>query len=207
MIHMEIKYLLKGIIIGFSIAAPVGPIGLLCIKRTLAHGPMAGLATGLGAATADACYGFVAGFGLTFITGLLLNMKTEFHIIGGIFLVFLGCQTLKKKNADLNSRNHEFKGYYLSYVSTLFLTLTNPMTIMAFMGIFAGLGIGTENNGYTQAATLVAGVFSGSALWWVTLSAGTALLKRHLSLNFQNKINSLTGIILIIFGLWAILSI
>ena len=199
---MEIKYLLKGLIIGFSIAAPVGPIGLLCIKRTLAHGSLAGLATGLGAATADACYGFVAGFGLTFITGFLLEMKTGLHIAGGLFLCILGFKALKKKNAGLNSQDTAFSGYLTSYVSTLFLTLTNPMTIMAFMGIFAGLGIVAAGNGYARSMTLVSGVFLGSALWWLMLSLGTTLAGSRLSKKLEEKINLLVGVILILFGVW-----
>lgn len=204
---MELKYLLKGIIIGFSIAAPVGPIGLLCIKRSLNHGFWAGLVTGFGAATADMLYGFAAGFSLTFITGFLLDMKFALHIIGGFFLCFFGWQSLKKRGTDARGGDVVFSGYVRSYVSTLFLTLTNPMTIMAFMGIFAGLGIGASNNGYAASATLVAGVFSGSALWWLALSSATALAGKRLDQGFTEKINIATGIVLILFGVWALASI
>ena len=204
---MEIKYLLKGLILGFSIAAPVGPIGLLCIKRSLTHGFFAGLVTGLGAATADAFYGVAAGFSLTFITTLLLNMTFELHMAGGLFLCFLGWQALKKKAAAPQNPDSPFPGYLRAYVSTLFLTLTNPMTIMAFMGIFAGLGIGGAGNGYAASAALVAGVFSGSALWWVTLACVTAMAGKRLNPGFIEKINMLTGILLILFGMWALGSI
>lgn len=204
---MEIKYLLKGVVIGFSIAAPVGPIGLLCIKRSLNHGFFAGFITGLGAATADAFYGFAAGFSLTFITGLLLTMKRGLSITGGLFLCFLGWHSLKKKTPESQTCHAPFPGYVRSYVSTLFLTLTNPMTIMAFMGIFAGLGISTADNGYAASITLVAGVFSGSALWWVILACATAMAGRRLNHGLTEKINILTGIILILFGGWALVSV
>ncbi|WP_022666766.1 LysE family translocator [Desulfospira joergensenii] len=204
---MEIKYLIKGIVIGFSIAAPIGPIGLLCIKRSLARGPAAGLVTGLGAATADAFYGFVAGFGLTFITGFLLNMKTELHTIGGLFLCFLGWQALKPGTGSKEGTDSDFKGYPMSYLSALVLTLTNPMTIMAFMAIFAGLGLAASDNGYTASAILVAGVFTGSALWWILLTFGTARLGTRLSRNIQEKTNRITGIVLILFGVWALASL
>lgn len=204
---MQIKYLLQGIVIGFSIAAPVGPIGLLCIRRSLNYGFLAGLVTGLGAATADAFYGFAAGFSLTFITGFLLNMKSLLHMMGGLFLCFLGWQSLKRKPADSQNSDSPFSGYIRSYVSTLFLTLTNPMTIMAFIGIFAGLGISAADNGYMASATLVAGVFSGSALWWLVLASATAMAGKRLNHGFTEKINILTGIVLILFGVWALVSV
>lgn len=201
---MEIQYLFKGVAIGVSIAAPVGPIGLLCIKRSLSHGFPAGLATGLGAATADAFYGFAAGFSLTFVTGFLLDMKHLLHIIGGLFLCFLGTATLKKKTSDFQTPNSLFSGYVRSYASTLFLTLANPMTIIAFMGIFSGLGIGTAENGYAASAMLVIGVFSGSALWWLTLAFVTAAACRHLDHGFTEKINIITAVVFILFGIWAL---
>jgi len=201
---MEIKYLLKGIVIGVSIAAPVGPIGFLCIKRSLIHGFRAGLVTGLGAATADALYGVAAGFSLTCITNVLLDMKIWLHVMGGLFLCGLGLQTLKKKVSGPQNQGAQFSGYIRSYVSTLLITLTNPMTILAFMGIFAGLGIGVENNGYAASATLVVGVFCGSGLWWVTLASATAMAGKRLNHGFTEKINIVTATILILFGVWAL---
>lgn len=204
---MEIKYLIKGIVIGFSIAAPIGPIGLLCIKRSMVRGPAAGLVTGLGAATADAFYGCIAGFGLTFITGFLLDMKTELHVIGGLFLCFMGWQTMRQKPRRQNEPDSAFKGFSLSYLSALFLTLTNPMTIMAFMAIFAGLGLAGSENGYTSSSILVAGVFTGSSLWWIILTFGIARLGQRLSQNIQERTNRLTSIVLILFGIWALVSL
>ncbi|MCG8549971.1 MAG: LysE family translocator [Desulfobacterales bacterium] len=201
---MEIQYLLKGIVIGVSIAAPVGPVGLLCIKRSLNHGFLAGFVTGLGAAAADAFYGFAAGFSLTCITDFLLNINARLHIIGGLFLSFLGLTTVKKKASGFQNSDAPFSGYVGCFVSTLFFTLTNPLTIMAFMGIFSGLGIGGANNGYAASATLVGGVFSGSALWWLTLASVTAMAGKSLNHGFTGKINIVAGSILIFFGVWAL---
>ena len=200
---MEIKYLLKGIVIGVSIAAPVGPIGLLCIKRSLTHGFRAGLVTGLGAATADAFYGLIAGFSLTFITDFLLGMKIWLHVMGGLFLCFLGLQTLKKRALESQDSDVVFSGYVRAYVSTLLLTLTNPMTIMAFMGIFVGLGIGLKhNNGYAASTMLVIGVFAGSSLWWTVLASASARAGKRLNREMTEKINMVAGMILIVFGIW-----
>nr|WP_319490661.1 LysE family transporter [uncultured Desulfobacter sp.] len=200
---MEIKYLLKGIVIGVSIAAPVGPIGFLCIKRSLTHGFRAGLVTGLGAATADAFYGLIAGFSLTFITDFLLGMKIWLHVMGGLFLCFLGLQTLKKRALESQDSNAAFSGYVRAYVSTLLLTLTNPMTIMAFMGIFVGLGIGLKhNNGYAASTMLVIGVFAGSSLWWTVLASASARAGKRLNREMTEKTNMVAGMILIVFGVW-----
>lgn len=203
---MEITYLIKGIVMGFSIAAPVGPIGILTVKRTLDHGPGAGLATGLGAASADACYGCVAGFGLTFISGFLLDYQPWLLLVGGLFLCGLGIETLKKK-PPAKKMAPVFKGPAIAYVSAFFLTLTNPMTIMAFMAIFAGLGLGAAHKGYGPALNLIGGIFLGSCLWWVILTFGVAQLKQRLDGGFQKWINRASGLVLVIFGLWALVSL
>ncbi|MCP4718456.1 MAG: LysE family transporter [Desulfobacteraceae bacterium] len=202
------NYFLKGIVIGFSIAAPVGPIGLLTIQRSLSHGPGAGLATGMGAATADAVYGCVAGFGLTLISKLLLDFQTWLLLAGGLFLCGLGLATLKQKPPQREKQSEPiFKGYLLSYLSAFFLTLTNPVTIMAFMAIFAGLGLGATANGYAGALSLVLGVFLGSCLWWMILTFGVGQLKQKLNAGFQKFINQGAGMVLLFFGFWALISL
>ncbi len=200
---MEIGLLIKGLVIGFSIAAPVGPIGILCIRRSLYEGPLSGLLTGLGAATADALYGCIAGFGLTFISSLLIRQKIYFHIIGGIFLCYLGVSTLMKKpqNREPDSRT---KGLIMSYFSAVFLTLTNPMTILSFAAIFAGLGLSVAGNGYRSAVLLVSGVFLGSTLWWLILTGGVGLLKERFNILTQFWINRVSGVVLLGFGIWAV---
>lgn len=173
---MDIAFFLKGLILGFSIAAPVGPIGLLCIQRTLEGGRLLGLVTGLGAATADAAYGSVAGFSLTFVSRFLVNQQGWLGLVGGLFLIYLGVRILFSRPAE-EAAPAQHNGLGKAYASTLFLTLTNPMTILSFTAVFAGLGIGAVRGDYYSAAFLVAGVFCGSALWWLLLSGGVGALR------------------------------
>jgi len=144
---MEINFFLRGMIIGFSIAAPVGPIGVLCIRRTLAEGKASGLISGLGAATADAIYGCVAGFGLTFISNLLIHQQMWLRLVGGAFLCYLGFKTFFSKPSE-STVTIKSNNLLRAYASTLFLTLTNPMTILSFARLFAVLGIGTKTANY-----------------------------------------------------------
>src|SRR5512139_1151568 len=172
---MDLPLFLRGLAIGFSIAAPVGPIGILCIRRTLAEGRASGFLSGLGAATADALYGCVAGFGLTVVSGFLVDRRAWIQLIGGVFLLALGVRTLRSRPAQRAAAASEGRGIAASYLSTLFLTLTNPMTIISFAGIFAALGVAETGGSLAAAAWLVAGVFLGSAAWWLLLSGGVGL--------------------------------
>ena len=203
---MPPDFLLKGIIIGFSIAAPVGPIGVLCIRRTLAGGRMRGLASGLGAASADGFYGCVAGFGLTFISGFLVDQQFWLRLVGGLFLGYLGVRTLLARPAE-SAAPAGNNGLLGAYLSTLFLTLTNPVTILAFAAIFAGLGIAGATGEYGSAAMLVLGVFTGSALWWLILSGGVSLLRAKLTPARLRWVNRLSGLVIIGFGMAALLSL
>ena len=200
-----INFFIKGIVIGFSIAAPVGPIGILTIKRSLDHGPGAGFATGLGAATADAIYGCVAGFGLAVISNLLLGFQTWLLLAGGLFLCGLGISTLKQKSPEQAKAAPIFKGYIPAYLSAFFLTLTNPMTIMAFMAIFAGLGLGAAPKASAGALSLVMGVFLGSCLWWMMLTLGVGQLKQRLNARVLEWTNRAAGVVLLGFGAWALI--
>ena len=203
---MDISFFLKGLIMGFSIAAPVGPIGILCIRRTLAGGRVSGFVTGLGAATADALYGCIAGFGLTFISSFLIHQQGWFRMVGGLFLCYLGLKTLLAKPAE-QSASVKGDGLLGHYVSTFFLTLTNPMTILAFAAIFAGLGVGSGGGNYASAGVLVSGVFLGSTLWWVILSSGVGLFRKRFSLQALRWVNRISGIIVLGFGLISILGL
>ncbi len=202
---MDIAFLLKGLIIGFSIAAPVGPIGVLCIRRTLAEGRTSGLVSGLGAATADAIYGCIAGFGLTFISTLLVTHQTWFRVVGGLFLCYLGLKTFLYRPAE-KMASAKGNGLMGAYASTFFLTLTNPMTILSFAAIFAGLGVASTSGNYASAGVLVLGVFSGSALWWLLLSGGVAVLRAKFNLRELKWVNRISGIIIMLFGLYVLLS-
>ena len=197
--------ILKGLIIGFSIAAPVGPIGVLCIRRTLADGRATGFASGLGAATADAIYGCIAGFGLTFISTLLLSQKLWLQLIGGAFLCYLGVQTFRARPAE-RAADAQGKGLLGAYASTFFLTVTNPMTILFFLAIFAGLGGAAVAGDYLAAGALVLGVFLGSASWWLLLSGMVSVFRSRFDYHALGWVNRISGIIVAGFGLLALLS-
>jgi threonine/homoserine/homoserine lactone efflux protein len=203
---MDIGFFLRGLVIGFSIAAPVGPIGVLCIRRTLAEGRTSGFVSGLGAATADGLYGCVAGFGLTFLSNLLIQQQTWIRLIGGLFLCALGLKTFFASPAQ-EEASARVKGLAAAYASTFVLTLTNPMTILAFAAIFAGLGVGSTEGNYLAAGILVAGVFAGSAIWWLFLSGAVGLFKRSISLAGMRWINRISGLIISAFGIGALVSL
>ena len=200
---MTLNFLLRGLLIGFSIAAPVGPIGVLCIRRTLAHGRTAGFVSGLGAATADALYGGVAGFGLTAVSGVLVDQQVWLRLVGGAFLIYLGIRTFLARPSD-RAATAAASGLISAYGSTLILTLTNPMTILSFAAIFAGLGLGQASVSYASAAVLVVGVFLGSAAWWLILSGGAGVFREKMSAAGLRWVNRISGTIILAFGLLAV---
>jgi threonine/homoserine/homoserine lactone efflux protein len=193
---------LEGVVIGLAVAAPVGPIGVLCIRRTLAYGRASGFVSGLGAATADAAYGSVAALGLTFVTGLLVDAEAWLLLGGGVFLVFLGVKTFLSRPAVRPAATGR-GGLPGAYASTLALTLANPSTILSFAAIFAGLGAGSAD-GSSTALLLVPGVFLGSTLWWFVLSGATSLLRAKLPAGALRWVNRLSGAVLAGFGLVAL---
>jgi threonine/homoserine/homoserine lactone efflux protein len=184
------QLLLKGVTIGLSVAAPVGPIGLLCIRRSMADGARAGFICGLGAASADAAYALVGGFAMTAVARWLVAERPWFGLFGGLFLIFLGVRTTTARASDPAAKNP--RSALAGYSSTLLLTLANPLTIMSFAALFAGLSFANAAN-YSAAAVLVAGVFAGSALWWLLLSAVVARARRHVSAAMMRTINRVCG--------------
>ncbi|MBI5651574.1 MAG: LysE family transporter [Chloroflexi bacterium] len=193
----------QGLLLGFSVAAPVGPIGVLCIRRTLAEGRATGFVSGLGAATADAFYGVIAGFGLTFISSALIEQQVMLKLVGGAFLCYLGVRTFLARPAE-HAAEIASTGLVGAYGSILFLTLTNPLTILAFVAMFAGLGIVNTRGDYLAATMLVAGVFIGSAMWWLLLSGGVGLLRARFNPRALLWVNRMSGIIIASFGLLAL---
>ncbi len=198
--------MLRGLVIGFSIAAPVGPIGVLCIRRTLAEGRLSGIASGLGAATADAVYGCVAVLGLTFISNILIDQHVWLRLIGGLFLCYLGIKTFLAKPAK-RAALARGNGLVGAYASTFFLTLTNPMTILSFAAIFTGLGLASTGGNFTSAGALVLGVFIGSSLWWLILSGSVGVFREKLDPQGLQWINRISGAIITGFGLAALMSL
>jgi len=194
---------LRGLLIGFSIAAPVGPIGVLCIRRTLSEGRLAGFLSGIGAASADMLYGAIAAFGLTAIQELLIGQSDWLRIVGGIFLLYLGVKTFFAKPLEKAAASAR-SGLFGAYLTTFFLTITNPLTILSFIAIFAGLQLGETGGNYTSAIFMVLGVFLGSAIWWLTLSTGVSLLRNKFTPAWLTWINRLAGAIIFIFGILAL---
>lgn len=199
---MEPDFLLKGLLIGFSVAAPVGPIGILTIRRTLAEGRLSGFATGMGAAVADMAYGMVAAFGLTAVSAFLLTQSFWLRLLGGLFLLYLGLRIMLSKPATAAGAA-EGRGLLRNFVSTFFLTVTNPATILSFVAIFAGLGLGSAQAGAADSAVLVAGVLAGSALWWLLLSTVVGFFASRLTPGHLQWVNRCSGLIVIGFGLVA----
>ncbi len=208
---MILSVFLKSLIIGFSIAAPVGPIGILCIRRTLADGRRAGFISGLGAATADAFYGAIAAFGLTFISSFLINQSIWLRLAGGLFLIFLGIKTIFAKpelNEALDKSHDSYRGMIRYYMSTFFLTISNPLTIISFAAIFAGFGAANINTqGYFAAMMMVLGIFIGSSVWWFALTFITGLLRQRINRKTLIWINRVAGAVIVLFGILALISI
>lgn len=192
----------KGLVIGLSIAAPVGPIGLLCIRRTLSDGRLAGLVTGLGAASADAVYGALAALGLTAITTWLVSSRSWLGAVGGAVLIIIGIRAFMARPPEQGTEPDRASLAGM-WVATFGLTLTNPMTILSFAAVFAGLGLGAVGGTGRQAAPaamMIGGVFSGSALWWLLLTTGVSLFRSRISHRGMAWINRLAGVVIIAFG-------
>jgi threonine/homoserine/homoserine lactone efflux protein len=194
--------LLQGLILGFSIAAPVGPIGILCIRRTLADGRLTGFLSGLGAATADMLYGAIAAFGLTAIMNLLLGFQFWLRAVGGLFLLYLGLRTFLAKPAS-ESAPSGGQGLLSAYFSTFLLTVTNPMTILSFIGIFSAI---LPADGASSPLALVLGVFLGSAFWWMALSGLVSLARERFTPAWMLWVNRVSGAIIVGFAVYTFIS-
>jgi threonine/homoserine/homoserine lactone efflux protein len=203
---VDVSFFSRGFVVGFAIAAPVGAIGLLCIRRTLAHGRLTGFVSGLGAATADAFYGAVAALGLTAISAVLVAAQDLVRLVGGLFLLYLGARTAMAAPVTA-APSGSVRGLAGAFGSTLALTLTNPTTILSFVAVFAGLGLGTAASDRASAVLMVCGVFLGSALWWLLLSGAIGFFRRALTPERLQWVNRVSGAMLIGFGVLSLLSL
>ncbi|NRP73038.1 hypothetical protein ILFOPFJJ_03937 [Ensifer psoraleae] len=194
----------KGLLLGLAIAAPLGPIGALCISRTLQRGFWAGVAGGLGTALADAAYAMLAAVGFAAFAAALSVIATPLSLVGGLFMIWLGWRGLAPKPlaavAEINARD-----LIHTTTATFFLTIANPATILSFAAIFAGLGLSAVGDG-TKGAFVVAGVFLGSLAWWFFLSGGIALAKTRLPDGFATWVSRISALVLIGFGVAALAS-
>jgi len=196
---------LQGLIIGFAIAAPVGPIGILCIQRSLHDGFRIGFMTGMGAALADGTYGLIAGFGLTAVSSVLITHQFWIRVIGGLFLLYLGLKLIIKPTRVRAEKDKPDKSAWHAFGTAYLLTLTNPATILSFVAVFTGLGLGTVHPDLMQAFALVTAIILGSAIWWLFLSGFVAfILHKRITPSFMRIINWVSGGIILAFGLFAL---
>jgi threonine/homoserine/homoserine lactone efflux protein len=195
------SFLPRGLILGFTIAATVGPISLLTMRRTLAHGRVYGLASGIGVALADATYAAIAAFGLTAITSVLVGGRMLLGLVGGAFLVVLAIRTMTTRPSEVAVVT-ERPGLVGAFASIFGLTMTNPMTILSFAGLFAGLGL--TGMGGADAALLVLGVFLGSTSWWIILTAVVAVLRSRVTIRALTWVNRISGAAILVFAVVAI---
>jgi threonine/homoserine/homoserine lactone efflux protein len=193
-------FLLKGIAVGIVIAVPVGPVGVMCVRRTIFEGKRAGFVSGLGAATADAIFGLIAAFGLTFVSDWLIGYHQWLRVAGGCYLLYIGGAALLAAPEARQSSEPDAEGLLRDFLSTFALTLTNPITILAFLGIFSALGLNGADATFARAAILVLGVWLGSLLWWLTLTFGLGSLFRSFEARHLKWINRASGIILFLCG-------
>lgn len=199
-----LELLIQGLIIGLAIAAPVGPIGILCIQRSLHDGFRIGLMTGLGAALADGTYGLITGFGITAISSLLVTHQFWIRSIGGLFLLYLAIKLFRTPPPKASLKKSDRSAWH-AFATTYLLTLTNPATILSFIAIFTGLGVNTTSTDYNRAIVLVFGITLGSAIWWLFLSISVAFILHHrLSPKLMQRINQLSGIVILAFALFAL---
>lgn len=200
-----LKAFIESFILGYVIAMPVGPIGMICIKNTLSRGFKSGLATGLGGALADSCYGFMAGGGMAFLSKLLINNTNLIKIFGSAILFYLGINEIlhaKSKIADVKIKNSNF---IKTIATTYLLTITSPMTILSFVGAFAIIGSNSLGSG--TIFFIVFGIFCGSLSWWLTLAISINIIRHKISQNSMAIIKIISGIILCTFAIYAIISV
>lgn len=203
---MVLDVFAKGVAAGLVIAAPVGPVGVLCVHRTLVHGRIHGLLSGLGAALADAAFGAAAAFGLTLVAQFLAAHHDWLRLAGGALLLALAARTFlaPAPNPDGENQAKSLRG---DCTSAFALTATNPMTVLSFLGVFAALGIATTGLGLREANVLVLGVFLGSAMWWILLSAGVGVFRRAMEAVYLRWIQLVSGVLLLGFGIGVLASL
>lgn len=200
----------KGLFAGLAIAAPVGPVGMLCVRRALAYGRMAGFLAGLGAAFADMLFGLVAAFGLTLVSDWLFDHQTTLRLGGGTFLIILGLRMILRPvpNGAVTSVGVAVPSAWRGFFSAFFLTVTNPITIAAFFGVFAAIGVDRALENHFAAWVLVAGVFGGSVLWWLILVAGAERLRPYLMAgDLLHWVHRGTGWMMLTFAAYAFISL
>jgi len=203
---MPIFHVIQGILIGLVVAVPVGPLGLLCINRTLMLGALGGLASGLGVASGDALAAGIAALGISFVSDFLFEYQVLLRLIGGIFLCVIGYRIYHIEPA-VKLPTISNNGLLGAYATAFFLTISNPATILSFIAIYAGWHVPTLHGHYLSAALLMIGVFIGSGLWWVMLFTGLTLFRLNISHGFLGWVHRVSGVVIVGFGLTVLLSL
>jgi threonine/homoserine/homoserine lactone efflux protein len=201
---MDISPFIQGVVIGLTLAVPVGPISLLCIRRAAADGRLHGIVSGLGGATADSFYAAVAVLGLTVISGFILAQQIFFRVMAGLVLIGIGAKVfLSVPEEPLENGGHE--PYYRNYLSMLAITLANPLTILFFIIVLPGFGIVIGGMSLLTSVEFILGIFSGSVLWWVVLCGAVASVRSRLTAKNLGLINRISGILIVLFGIGTLL--
>ena len=203
---MAIYLLLLGIVIGLMVAVPVGPLGLLCVNRALSRGPLHGLFSGMGVATADSLAAGISALGMTLVSDFLIGHQMLLRTVGGLFLCYLGIKIFRTRPATQVPAG-EVGSLARSYATTLLLTVSNPVTFLSFFAIYAGWGVQSLSGNYLGAAILAAGVFAGSVLWWLAIAVGLVLFRDRFSHSALAWIHRISGAVITAFGIVVFLSL
>jgi threonine/homoserine/homoserine lactone efflux protein len=194
----------KGLILGLSVAAPIGPINLLCIQRTLSRGRLHGFVSGLGAATADTLFAVIAALGLTTISSFMVSQQFWLQLGGGFFLVYVGLKIALSPPSAQTGKSNEDPGLARAYGSILLLMLANPATLLLFFAVLAALGISPDQGGLVSVLQLICGVFTGSAIWWWLLSLIAEQLRGHLTDGRMRLVNLTAGLAILVIAVWSL---
>ena len=196
---MDTSLFVQGIIIGLTLAVPVGPLSLLCIRRSVADGRLHGIISGTGVATADSFYAAITVLGLTFISGLIIAWQVLFRFLTGIILILIGIRVFLSVPAGV-SANTEHEPYLRDYLSMLALAIANPLTLIFFIAILPGFGVVFHEISVFSASAFVAGVFLGSTVWWVILCGSVGSVRFRISGKNLGLINRVSGVLISCFG-------
>ncbi|MCF6366416.1 MAG: LysE family translocator [Bacteroidales bacterium] len=204
---MDITFIIKGVAIGILVSIPVGPVAVLAIQRSLNKGFKSGFITGIGAASADIVYAVIAGFSITFISDFLIENQTYIRIIGGLFLILIGYRIFISNPAkQIRKLRTKGNNYYKDFFTSFLVTVSNPLTILAFGAIFASFNMVDKESGTFSVFILIITVFSGAAFWWIALTAITTIFKNKIRLRNLLWINRITGVLIVLFAVLLIIS-
>jgi len=196
---VDTSVFIQGMIIGLTLAVPVGPIALLCIQRAIADGRLHGIISGIGVATADSFYAGVTFFGLTAISGLFIAYQFSLRLAAGLVLILVGIRIFLTIPAPLSVKT-EHETYFKDYLSMVVIAIANPLTLIFFVAILPGFGVVFHENSVLSATEFVGGVFFGSTLWWIVLCGSIGSVRSRISAGHLKLINRISGLLIVCFG-------